>query len=279
MSEDHGRAFRGLVHVCPFHGDWVDGVRRLLDGVGLTEVVRHRRRILIKPNLVEAVPPPVTTPVALVGALVEYLQAELPEAELIIGEGCGSKCYETEHCFATLGYTELAGSRSIELVDLNHARLTTLRMEECRRWPEMHLPSLLFDAFLISVPVLKAHTLAEVSLGMTNMIGAAPPVWYQQGGHWKKSAFHRSIQEAVADLNRYRSPDFTLLDATIGLSRSHLGGPMCDPPPNLLAAGFDPVAMDSFGSGLLGREWRDIGHISMVHGELGSAGPLKIVPS
>jgi uncharacterized protein (DUF362 family) len=276
MSDYHRSASEGIVHVCNHHGDVVGDVRRVLNEAGLSEVLRNIRRILIKPNLVEATPPPVTTPVSLVAALVDYLQAEVSEVEIVIGEGCGSLCYGTDHCFDVLGYSGLAAAKGVDLLDLNHAPLTSLRREECRRWPKMHLPTVLFDTFLISVPVLKAHTLAKVTLGMKNMMGVAPPAWYQKGGYWKKSAFHHSIQEAVADLNRYRTPDFTLLDATVGLRQSHLGGPVCDPPPGRLAAGFDPVAVDAYGAGLLGLDWRAVGHIRMVHGQLGLAEPLKI---
>ena len=112
---------------------------------------------------------------------------------------------------------------------------------------------------------------------MKNMMGACPPERYCKGGHWKKSSFHSGIQEAVLDLNRYRTPDFTLIDATVGLSGYHLGGPVCDPPPNLLIASFDPVAADAFGAGVLGRDWKAIGHIAGADGELGRAAPLKVV--
>lgn len=267
----------GVVYLCQFGGDWATEVGSLLDRAGLPAALRERPRIVLKPNLVEAAPPPITTPVALVAALADYLRRVHPAAEIIVAEGCGSKNYDTEHCFATLGYTRMAAARGIELLDLNHAPLTRLARPGCRRWPEMDLPSLLFDAFLISLPVLKAHTLAKVTLTMKNMMGAAPPSRHQQGGHWKKAAFHRGIQAAVADLNRYRCPDFTLLDATIGLSQSHLGGPVCDPPPGLLAAAHDPVAIDAFGAGLLGRDWREIGHIRRLHGELGRAEPLNLI--
>ena len=109
------------------------------------------------------------------------------------------------------------------------------------------------------------------------MMGLAPPAHYQQGGHWKKASFHQKIQEAVFDLNRYRTPDFTLLDATVGMQQAHLWGPPCDPPVNRIAAGFDPVAIDAYGCSLLGREWQKIGHLRMAHGELGMADPLTVI--
>jgi len=247
---------------------------RLLDAAGLSQAVRDADRILIKPNLVEALPPPITTPVDIIEALIDYLQA-VTRAEIIVGEGTGSLEYETWRPFEELGYTEMAGNRGIRLIDLNSEECVQLSGSGCRRWPTMFLPVIAMNSFLISVPVLKAHTLAGVTLTMKNMMGLAPPAHYQQGGAWKKSSFHHGIQEAVADLNRYRTPDFTLLDARKGMAEAHLYGPRCDPPPGILAASYDPVAVDAFGTGLLGRNWRDIGHISMLNGELGRAEPLK----
>lgn len=58
------------------------------------------------------------------------------------------------------------------------------------------------------------------------------------------------------------------------MAEAHLWGPTCDPPVNKLVAGFDPVAIDSYGAGLLGKDWRDIGHIAKVDGELGQAEPI-----
>lgn len=258
------------------HTAWADDVGRLCSAAGLARRLRGVKQLLIKPNLVEALPPPITTPVGLVAALVEWLRAERPRLKIIIGEGTGATTYETDHCFRELGYAELAARQKLELVDLNHAPLVELANADCRRWPEMRLPKLLFEGFLVSVPVLKAHSLASVTLTMKNMMGTAPPAHYQRGGHWKKAAFHTRMQEAVFDLNRYRTPDFTLLDATVGMRKAHLWGPTCDPPPNRVVAGYDPVAIDAFGAELLGRDWRQIGHIRMAHGVLGVATPLNV---
>ncbi|MFZ5763856.1 MAG: DUF362 domain-containing protein [Thermodesulfobacteriota bacterium] len=259
------------------HTNWSEGVAGLCHAAGLARRLRGKRRVVLKPNLVEAVPPPVTTPVGLVWALVDYLEAAAPHCAVIVAEGCGARGYDTAHCFRELGYAELAAQKGVTLLDLNGAPLKRLVNPECRRWPEIHLPALLFDSFLVSLPVLKAHSLAGVTLTMKNMMGAAPPAHYQQGGHWKKAAFHRAMQEAVFDLNRYRTPDFTLLDATIGMRVAHLWGPTCEPPPNRLVAAYDPVAVDAYGTALLARDWRQVGHIRLAHGVLGCADPLDVV--
>ncbi len=252
-------------------------VAELLAAADLPGLAAGHKRIVLKPNLVEALEPPITTPVWLVRAVAAFLRDHLPDATIIIAEGSGALDYSTSHSFAALGYDELAAGGGIELVDLNQAPCRHLRDAACRRWPEMHLPKLILDAFLISIPVLKAHTLAGVTLTMKNMMGAAPPAHYQQGGHWKKAAFHEDIHAAIFDLNRYRTPDFTLLDATVGMPVAHLWGPQCDPPVGKLVAGSDPVAVDAHGCALLGRDWREIGHIRMADGVLGRACP-QVVP-
>jgi uncharacterized protein (DUF362 family) len=269
-------ANKGVVYSTEFIS-WSQSIPPLLALAGLKQhLAGSNRPILIKPNLVEALAPPITTPADLVFTLAEYLRT-ITDAPIRIGEGCGAKNYETWEAYEQLGYTTLAGQMQIELIDLNSAELVRLRRKKCSRWPEMYLPRIALESFLLSVPVLKAHSMAGVTLTMKNMLGLAPPLHYRQGNSWKKSAFHHHIQEAIADLNRYRTPDFTLLDATIGMSAAHLWGPSCDPPVNRLAAAYDPVSIDAFGTTLLHRDWQKIGHIRLVDGELGQAAPLTIL--
>ncbi len=266
----------GIVYTCEYIS-WQESVNTILDEAGLGLRLADEKQILIKPNLVEDLKPPITTPVGLVSALVDYIQVNASHVDIIIGEGTGGTGYDTFRPFANLGYSSEASEKGVELVDLNDAPLRKISKPECGRWPEMHLPDLVFESYLISVPVLKAHSLAGVTLTMKNMMGICPPAHYQQGGAWKKASFHAGIHEAVFDLNRYRTPDFTLLDATVGMKDAHLWGPTCDPHPNMLAAGFDPVAIDAWGTAILKRDWKRIGHIRQAHGELGVAEPLSVV--
>lgn len=252
---------------------WDESVASLLDEASLGAKLRGRERVIVKPNLVEALEPPVTTPVDLVSAIVSYIQINVPDIEVIVADGSGSLDYDTSHVFAELGYTELSKRLGVELIDLNNEESVRLEIAGLKRWPEFYLPKIVMESFLISVPVLKAHTLAGVTLTMKNMIGLAPPERYQQGGHWRKSSFHTGIDEAVFELNQYRTPDFTVLDATIGMSEAHLWGGHLDPPPGLLVAATDPVKIDAYGTGLLKRNWQDVGHIRMANGVLGEAEP------
>ena len=257
--------------------DWKGSVAILLDKTSLRNLVSGRKKVLIKPNVVKDMAPPVTTRLELVAAIADYVLGELSPENIYIADGTGSLDYDTFHAFEKLGFSKMAKDRGIKLLDLNNEPLVKISRPELERWPEMHLPKIVMDSFLISVPTLKAHTLAGVTLSMKNMVGVCPPLYYCKEGKWKKAAFHTQIHEAVADLNRYRSPDFTVLDASLGMLEGHIYGVPCDPTIGIIAASEDPVAIDAYGCGLLGVDCRDIAHITMVDGELGRMEPLELV--
>jgi len=250
--------------------DYRESVPKLLDAIGVRETIATLPRILIKPNLVNQSPPPITLPVAMAEVLIETLRSWTP-AEIVIAEGTGEKHLETVDVFRTHGYDRLAERLGISLIDLNHAPLVRLEKCDCEVFPWFMIPRIMLDSFVVSVAVLNAHTLAGVTLSMKNMIGCAPPSYYQQGGHWKKSAFHARMHRSIFDLNTYRKPDLAIVDASVGMAKSHLGGPTCDPPVGKLIAGFDPVAVDAAGARLLGLDWREVEHICLADGRLGSA--------
>jgi uncharacterized protein (DUF362 family) len=236
-------------------------VAKALDAAGAAEVLAKQKSVLIKPNLVNASPFPITTAPDCVEAIVQYVRTN-SNAEIVIGEGCGDHSMETDEVYEELGYCEMASRLGVNLIDLNHAPLRETTRDGCDVFPTMHLPEITFTHFLISVPVLKAHSIADVTGTLKNMIGIAPPKYYSgRHGSWKKSVMHGRMQESILDLNRHRTPDLTLMDASVGMPDFHLGGRHCDPPLRRMLAGFDPVAIDRRGAELLELNWRTIGHL------------------
>ena len=134
-------------------------------------------RVVIKPNLVNTSRPPVTTPVELVATIVDYVR-NVSSARIVVAEGCGSPLYDTYRPYRKLGYVELADAKGIGLVDLNEAELLKLSDSRCRLYPQFMMPRVVMESFLISVPVLKRHSLAKITLTMKNMMGCAPPSHY-----------------------------------------------------------------------------------------------------
>ncbi len=161
-----------------------------------------------------------------------------------------------------MGFVSLATEYGIELIDLNTAPLEKFADPGNVIFPEIFLPKIVFNCYLISLPVLKAHSLAGITGTLKNMMGLAPPRYYSGGGGWKKAFFHRQIQDAVIELNRYRTPDLTILDASVGLSDYHLGGPVCHPSVNKIVASDMPLETDQYAAGLLGLDADRIKHIN-----------------
>ncbi len=241
---------------------YAESVPEVLDRIGAADILGRQDAVLIKPNLINTDPHPVTTPPACCEALIDYIR-DCTTADIVIAEGCGDAGCETPEVFAALGYETLAARKGVGLVDLNTAPLRSNVKRSCTRFPEMRLPEILFSHYLISVPVLKAHSLAEITGTCKNMMGALPPQHY--GGHpgsWKKAQFHRDLHGSIRELLDHRAPDMSLMDATVGLACYHLGGPPCDPPVNRLLAGFDPLALDRQAAKLLGMDWQTIPHLA-----------------
>ncbi|MCG8339268.1 MAG: DUF362 domain-containing protein [Proteobacteria bacterium] len=233
-----------------------------LDEIGADEVLAKERRILIKPNLVNASSHPVTTAVECCEAIIEYIRA-CSAAEIVVAEGCGDAVLETDQIFSRLGYDELVEKYNVSLLDLNHAPLTKKHNPNCRIFPDMMLPDIAFSHYIISIPVLKAHSLATITGALKNMMGFAPPKYYSGNyGTWKKAVFHNQMHQSIDDLCCYIRPDLSVVDASIGLADFHLGGNHCNPPVNKIIAGYEAIEVDRKSALLLGIDWRDVPHLS-----------------
>jgi len=241
--------------------NYKEAVHKALSKLNAQPQIASQQAIMIKPNLVNDSPYPVTTPPECCEAIIDYVRS-ISNANIVIAEGTGDASMETDDVFHALGYQKLSQKMNIPLIDLNHAPLRRLTNNQCKVFKEMFLPECIFDHFLISVPVLKAHSLSEITGTLKNMMGAAPPKYYSgKHGIWKKAVFHGNMHDSIIDLNRYRTPDLTVMDAGIGLPEYHLGGRECSPPLKKILVGFDPLMMDRTAAELIDIDWRTVKHL------------------
>jgi uncharacterized protein (DUF362 family) len=246
-----------------------ESVGKALDLLGVRDQLPEKGLIVIKPNLTNASKPPVTTPVEAVGAIGRYCM-RYTRSEVLIGEGTGSG--RTADVYEALGYTDLAISAGMGLVDFNEEGTICLRREDTIQLDEFHLPHILTDAYVISVPVLKDHCFTKTTIAMKNMFGVAPAPVY--GGTWNKSKLHSpSTHHSVFDLCIYKKPDLSIVDASTALTGGHLWGNRkrigC------ILAGYDPVAVDTVGSRLLGHDPWTIEYLTLAHGKLGTMDDIE----
>ena len=251
--------------------DYEASIRKALDLIGAANVLPRNRLIIIKPNLTNSSPPPVTTSIQATEAVYKYCR-DHTQADIAIGEGAGSG--RTCDVYAALGYTDLARRHHIELIDFNDAETVELRNPDALQWKTLHLPKIAMDAFIISLPVLKDHDFSKTTVSMKNMFGLAPGKYY--AGGWNKSKLHSpSVDDSIVDVCLYRKPDLSVVDASVALQGGHLSGQKKHI--GLILAGFDPVAVDAVGSQLLGHDPGWIHYLTLAEGRLGSMQEIELL--
>ena len=254
----------------PFTG-YEQSISKALDLIGAGERLPQDSLIILKPNLTNSSPPPVTTSVQAVEAVYRYCRAHT-KAQVIIGEGAGSG--RTHDVYAALGYTEFAKREGIRLVDFNDAETVELENPDALQLRKFHLPRIAQGAFIISIPVLKDHSFTKTTIAMKNMFGLAPAKHY--AGGWNKAKLHSpSTDDSVVDVCLYKAPDLSVVDASVALTGGHLAGKKKHV--NLILAGFDPVAVDAVGSQLLGHEPGWVHYLTAAEGRLGTMKDIQIV--
>ena len=214
--------------------------------------------VLIKPNIVEPLPPPVTTGVRVIEGIIAALM-EAGIKDIMIAEGSGTG--DTIENFNKLGFRDLG----VELVDLDKEDTVTLNTGKYRVWEEIIVPEILLSRFIISVPALKEHSMCGVTISLKNMVGILPAEHYS--GYWtyKKSMIHKENPDGcIADIIRVVKPDWAIVDATTGMKGSHISGTPINPPVNLVYGSADPLEADIYGCELLGKNWKDIVYLRMI---------------
>ena len=251
--------------------DYAESVANALDAIGASDRLPAGGLIIIKPNLTLADAPPVTTNVGAAGAVLEYCKSH-SGAEIAIGEGCGSGA--TADVFEATGYGDLAREQGVGLIDFNTAPDVALSNDKALQLKEFHLPAVTQDAFIISLPVLKDHSFTVTTIALKNMFGLAPAPFYR--GCWNKSKLHSpSTHKSVFDVCLYKSPDLSVVDATVALTGMHLAGAPKEL--GLILASFDPVAVDAVGSELLGHDPARIEYLQLANGRLGTMDDIQLV--
>ncbi len=209
----------------------------------------HRRKVVIKPNLIADRPYPVITPVDTVEALVNFFK---DDNQLIVAEGTGFG--DTRTIYRNQGYAELADRHGVKLVDLNSGEFEVLEKAEAAVLKQFKFPLVFKGAYLISAAVLKRHSIARITLSLKNMLGATIDR--------DKGRFHRlGVEESIVDINRYKRPDLAVIDGRLSLS-SELGGEQKRF--GVMIFSNDPVAADAVGATTLGIDPSTVEHLKLA---------------
>jgi uncharacterized protein (DUF362 family) len=201
------------------------------------------KRVVLKPNLVEFDPQGVINmnPV-LIGAAVEALRG-LGAREVVVAEGPGHR-RDNEYLHRASGLEDVLRETGAPYVDLNSDSLRRVELlSEYTGLDALYLPETVLDAdLLISMPKLKTHHWAGVTLSMKNMFGVVPGTVYG----WPKNLLHWvGINSSILDINAaLEVPRFNLVDGIVGMEGN---GPIQGEAKHVgvLVLGADPVAVDA----------------------------------
>jgi uncharacterized protein (DUF362 family) len=220
------------------------------------------QRVLIKPNLIDYLKNhPVTTSPEMVGAVADLL-VELGAKEVIVGDGSGFR-RETWPVAEAIGLSAVLAKRGLKFIDLNYDDPQPAQVKDkwFSRSSELWLPRhVLTSDLIISVPKLKTHHWAGVSLSLKNLFGVVPGARYG----WPKNFLHiNGISQSILGICQMLPPVVSIVDGIIGMEGD---GPIFGSPVQhgLLAVGRDPVSVDVTCTKLMGFSIESIPHLKLA---------------
>ncbi len=253
------------VDLAVISGQPVAATRKALEALGgMARFVKKGQRVVIKPNMSFAKTPDfaaTTHPLVVVAVAQACIEAgarevlvldhTLQRAELCL-ERTGIRDACKQHC---------PGVHVLALQDRKFFREIRIPQGMVLERVEV-FADILDNAVLINVPVAKSHSATGVSLGLKGLMGLI----------WDRESFHSrfNINQGIADLATVIKPQLTVLDATRAMASGGPGGPGDVKKPNLIVAGADPVAVDSYGVGIVpwyGQSFtgRQVEHLLVAH--------------
>jgi uncharacterized protein (DUF362 family) len=243
-------------------------VHEALTQIGATHAVNTGDSIVLKPNYVEPHPPETgtTTDPRVIEAVIDWLQMEVGAKDITVAESTWDK-KRTDRCFEMVGLPELTRRRRVKLVNLyddEHVEVDILNALSLRH---VLLSRTVLEAdCLISLPKLKCHSMAYVTLGIKNLMGAVFP---------DKALMHRDLDERLRDLATVLRAKLTVIDGLIGSERHETSGSPVQS--DVIIAGADPVATDAVGALAMGIDPTRIEHLRLcAEACLGEYEPGKI---
>jgi uncharacterized protein (DUF362 family) len=218
------------------------------------------KKILVKPNILDMIDEnTATTHPKLVGAVLDLLR-ELGASPVFVGDGSAFR-RDTYSVVRSCGLAQVLEDRGIEFIDLNYDELILVKVRDgwIRNTDTLWLPRSVIEAdYIISVPKLKAHHWAGVTLSLKNLLGVIPGSRYG----WAKNMIHMNgINATIIGLYQSLPPVISIVDGIIGMEGN---GPLFGKPVShgLLAMGNDPLSVDIICARLMGFSIETIPHLN-----------------
>jgi uncharacterized protein (DUF362 family) len=258
-----------LLPVPDYGRDMSKEIAAVMSGDGL---IFKGKRVLLKPNFVEAHPQrPINTNPAVI-AHVAHACLTLGAAEVIVGEASG---HRRDPWFSVLnpGLRALLDKR-VRCLDLNHGDATVVANKGgLTGLPHFYLARSVAEAdILINLPKMKTHHWMGVTLCLKNLFGVLPGIYYG----WPKNLLHvRGIEQSILDLARTVKVHYNIIDGIVGMEGD---GPImgtAKPVGTLVMSPF-PLAADATASRIMGFDPRKILYLVLAGRFLPGLNPEEV---
>jgi len=221
------------------------------------------KRVVIKPNIADfSEERPIHTDPRLVESLILHLK-KLQAREIILAEGPPHN-RDTEWLFRKSGFEALAKRQSVPLVDLNYDDMSPVKCINPRATllKELYLPRTILSAdVVISVPKMKTHRHAGITLSMKNMFGILPGMKYG----WPKNTLHwNGIPLSICEINGTLKTHFSIIDGVVGMEGY---GPLLGTArkAGVLVMGDNALSVDATAARVMGIDPARVEYLAMAH--------------
>jgi uncharacterized protein (DUF362 family) len=245
----------------------------VLSGLREFRLTIREKTVLLKPNLVEYIAGvEVNTNPLLIGAAAEAF-LKLGARSVVVGEGPGHQ-RDTYLVLAESGLGSRLRSQQIRFVDLNRDELCKVPVKANYTGLEhLWLPqTVVASDFIVSMPKIKTHHWAGVTLSMKNMFGIVPGTRYG----WPKNVLHwKGIHRSILDICATAPVHFVIADGVIAMEGN---GPLHGTHRHLgkIVLADDPVAADFTCARLMGLNPSLVWHLDRASRFLGNGSPGRI---
>lgn len=224
---------------------------------GINKYISKGDVVIVKPNIGwDRVPELAgdTNPFVVKAVVLMALEAGARKVKVM-----DNPCNDPRRCYLRSGIKDAAeeAGASVEFMDERRFRDVEVGGGILKKWP-VYIDFLEADK-IINVPILKHHSLSQVTIGMKNWLGAV-------GG--RRNLLHQDIHQCIVDMSNFFKPALTIVDAyRIRVNN----GPQGTNPSDVrlektVIATANPLYADAYGATLLGHKPIDLPFLRIASG-------------
>ena len=232
-------------------------LKKSLDFIDWKKQVKKDSTVFVKPNFTfPYYKKGITSSPNLIQTLLETLKDRADR--VILGESDGGNhSFSADTAFKGHRMNEICKQTGVELVNLSLQPSRFIEDLIQKRRVKVQLPHLLLDEVdcVVSVPVLKAHVMTQVSLGMKNLWGCYPDTM--------RGLYHKKLSYKLALITKLLKPKIILIDGSFALTEH---GPLYGKvlKNNVIISSNNPVVSDSLGAEVMGISPTKCKHITVA---------------